>query len=57
MDAAVEYEDAIQEFIEAPADALQPEQPRQRIQAALEASEDRPADALTPAQPRKGKAR
>jgi|GEM_PF-5024885 len=29
LDAAVEYEDAIQKFIEAPADALQPEQPRQ----------------------------
>lgn len=57
LEAAVEHDDAIQEFIEAPADALQPEQPRQRIQAALEAIEDRPADALKPAQPRKGKTR
>ena len=57
LDAAVEHDDAVQEFLEAPADALNPERPRQRIQAALEAIEDRPADALKPAQPRKGKTR
>ncbi len=57
LDAAAEYDDAVQEFLEAPADALQPERPRQRIQAALEAIEDRPADALKPAQPRKRKTR
>ena len=57
LDAAVEHDDAVQEFLEAPADALNPERPRQRIQAALEAIDDRPADALKPAQPRKGKTR